>query len=740
MNVDSFKNLTKYLINSIDQSITLSFEEIDEIIHDTLPDEAKSKPSWWYNKQSNPHAHYWIEAGYKTYDCKNIQARGNVCFIKMDGKKKNDNNNEKEQHLDLVGKWIAGISNGIAIVFSILSPLTPNAPIWERFLLFVLLVVFDLFFYLPLIKNKLSTLIRCTIISISFLSIGFLIGHLIINEIIIDRNSDKTLSVTLLPLEYKPLPIKIADVYGQVDFYCSDMPPIIDFVLNNQADTVATVTSITVGVLDYEEFSAEEILEHCWIDDEPSEIILKREDVLLRENTSESKSNHKVDFTYIASEVYHDRNNQETYEFDNGTIIKDARFPVYRYSYFRFQPEIKDGGHYVINLSINYSNAEGEQKCESEKIDFYYLEETINDILNDNTDSIEHFLKLGDAFYCRGNYNKALEYLENALTVCVKNLGEDHPKVATIYNNIGVLYRNQGKYEEALTYNKKALSIRVKALGKDHPSTAITYNNMAYVYCEQGMYKEALKYYEKALEIRESMLGKDHPDTARTYNNLAVCYDEQGNYEEAIRYYKLTIPIFEKKLGEEHPETAMAYNNLATVYRAQGNDDEALKYYKKSKKIQEKILGKEHPDTATTYNNIAVLYSFQKNYQEALKYYGMALPIFEKELGYYHPDTATMYNNIAANYELQGDYAKALEFYGKALIIFEDELGKEHPKTVGAYNNLGTLFYYMQDYENARSFLQKAYDANLKTLGKDHPNTKDSKYNLDRVLEKLGEH
>ena len=71
---------------------------------------------------------------------------------------------------------------------------------------------------------------------------------------------------------------------------------------------------------------------------------------------------------------------------------------------------------------------------------------------------------------------------EKALSISLKKLGDDHPRVADTYNNMAGVYYNQGKYEEALAMYEKALSIRLKKLGDDHPDVAMTYNNMANVY------------------------------------------------------------------------------------------------------------------------------------------------------------------------------------------------------------------------------------------------------------------
>merc|ERR1712023_529940 len=97
------------------------------------------------------------------------------------------------------------------------------------------------------------------------------------------------------------------------------------------------------------------------------------------------------------------------------------------------------------------------------------------------------------------------------------------------------VYDDQGKYDEALAMHEKSLSIRLKKLGDDHPDVASTYNNMANVYQKQGKYEEALAMYEKTLLIDLKKLGGDHPLIADTYENIGVLYDTKLNkYKEAL--------------------------------------------------------------------------------------------------------------------------------------------------------------------------------------------------------------
>ena len=61
----------------------------------------------------------------------------------------------------------------------------------------------------------------------------------------------------------------------------------------------------------------------------------------------------------------------------------------------------------------------------------------------------------------------------------------------TSLNNLAGLYQAQGKDAEAEPLYKRALAIREKALGKDHPDVATVLENLAVLYEKIGKEDEA---------------------------------------------------------------------------------------------------------------------------------------------------------------------------------------------------------------------------------------------------------
>jgi len=151
---------------------------------------------------------------------------------------------------------------------------------------------------------------------------------------------------------------------------------------------------------------------------------------------------------------------------------------------------------------------------------------------------------------------------------------------------------------------KRSLDIFERVLGKEHPNIATILNNLGLLYHLIGDYTQAKPLYERSLVIREKVLGEDHPDVATSLNNLAELYESQGSYVQAKPLLERSLAITEKALGKEHPDFAIRLNNFAGLYYAQGDYAQARLLYERSLKILENVLDKEHPNVLTAKENL----------------------------------------------------------------------------------------------------------------------------------------
>ncbi|CAF1184274.1 unnamed protein product [Didymodactylos carnosus] len=173
---------------------------------------------------------------------------------------------------------------------------------------------------------------------------------------------------------------------------------------------------------------------------------------------------------------------------------------------------------------------------------------------------------LGRLLQKMGKYIEAEQYY----LVLLNETSPEDPYIATIHNNIGLIYNDMGDYSKALTYYEQALELELKRLGSNHPFVATTYNNIGGVYNEMRDYSKALTYYERALELKLKTLDPNHPDVAAAYNNIGGVCDDMGDYSKALTYYEQALELELKTLGSNHPDVAAAYINIGRLYNDMG--------------------------------------------------------------------------------------------------------------------------------------------------------------------------
>ncbi|MEM8523084.1 MAG: tetratricopeptide repeat protein [Bacteroidota bacterium] len=164
-----------------------------------------------------------------------------------------------------------------------------------------------------------------------------------------------------------------------------------------------------------------------------------------------------------------------------------------------------------------------------------------------------------------GLYEQAGELGEQALSILIKVLGEDHEKISTRQNNLGWTYQYLGRYEEAANLLEAALQSDLDNFGKLHPTVAVRQSNLANVYRNLGRYEEAAELASSALEIDKQNFGEKHPQVAIKSNNLALVKLEQKHYQEAAGFFIQSYTILEEQLGAAHPNTKTVWSSLVSA-------------------------------------------------------------------------------------------------------------------------------------------------------------------------------
>ncbi|HBS85653.1 MAG: hypothetical protein A2W91_14180 [Bacteroidetes bacterium GWF2_38_335] len=269
--------------------------------------------------------------------------------------------------------------------------------------------------------------------------------------------------------------------------------------------------------------------------------------------------------------------------------------------------------------------------------------------------------------------------------------------IATISNNMGVVYETWGEFQKALaSYNK---SVKYEKLMKNEIGEASSYINIGSINKNLGKYKNAIKYYKKGIAIYRK--NKMFLEESIGYLNLGIIYDIQGIYDESYKYFLHAL-----KLHEGRPKSyalGSIYMNLGVFVDNQGRNDEALKYYLKA---LDSFTGENSlSSVSNTYNNIGCVYEEKKNFDKALEYYRMALSINEK-LGFKN-GIALVYGNIGSIHKNRNNTDSAMYYYQKAVKIYEEIQYVDALATT--YNSLGMLYGGMKNYPKAIEYLEKGF-------------------------------
>ncbi len=161
----------------------------------------------------------------------------------------------------------------------------------------------------------------------------------------------------------------------------------------------------------------------------------------------------------------------------------------------------------------------------------------------------------------------------------------DTPKIALVYNDLGVVERKLGNLDEAIAYHEKALAIRTREFGENHPWVFSSVINIGNVAWSRSDYDGAIRSFERALAIAAEVFPPNHPQTALALSNLASAYDHKDMPAQSIAAYRRALAMYEALSGPEHPDVADTLRGLANVLAADDKRDEAKQHFERALSI-----------------------------------------------------------------------------------------------------------------------------------------------------------
>ncbi|MBQ7924922.1 MAG: DUF4125 family protein [Lachnospiraceae bacterium] len=183
-----------------------------------------------------------------------------------------------------------------------------------------------------------------------------------------------------------------------------------------------------------------------------------------------------------------------------------------------------------------------------------------------------------------GQTQKSYETAAQALKLA-ENMGlRDTAPYATTLQNVANAYRAGGRLQDSLAAYEQAKEIYSSTLSAEDMLVASLCNNISLLYQEMGDFTKAKKELLTALQIVEQKGSLF--EIAATYTNLSASCLSLGEVSEALAYARKSVEYFEQ-LQEQGTHYCGALTALGSCLMEQKQYPEAMKFFVKARELME---------------------------------------------------------------------------------------------------------------------------------------------------------
>lgn len=325
---------------------------------------------------------------------------------------------------------------------------------------------------------------------------------------------------------------------------------------------------------------------------------------------------------------------------------------------------------------------------------------------------IELNKSLGDLYYSRSDYPKALEYFNQAITVADAQPHEEknYKQLADIKILAGEVYDKVLEPEEAIDRYEKVLSQKDTLLKDDPERAGELYYRLGGVYFRRKDYDAAEVYLNQALkyDIKET-------DISDAKFMLSTIYFDREKYDLALLLNGSALTTWSPKKSKLPTENFKAFLQYGKLSGFQTNAVQAKASFKRmiergenwsidaalAKINEEKIVYTPEPKLSDNYN-ISLL-----SYHES----SLTIP----KLAPNKQTVAEIDVQMAKGslFFKTKNYSRAKGHFEKALDLMKEIYPEKHPMVVEASRSLSEVYLEEQIYGQAMSFIDKALAASM---------------------------
>ena len=166
-----------------------------------------------------------------------------------------------------------------------------------------------------------------------------------------------------------------------------------------------------------------------------------------------------------------------------------------------------------------------------------------------------------------GQFTRARDLLERALTITVTVKGASDLEVAAVAAQLAGVYRSLPDSTKSEALYRRAIAIREAALGTGDPLTALAQSQLAVLYQHTGDRRKAEALLADAMATIERTVGQEHPWFVSCLITLANLRNDARDLEEEEQILRRAIAISERIEETNSVQFARLLNNLGELYR-----------------------------------------------------------------------------------------------------------------------------------------------------------------------------
>lgn len=336
-------------------------------------------------------------------------------------------------------------------------------------------------------------------------------------------------------------------------------------------------------------------------------------------------------------------------------------------------------------------------------------------------DMADIFASLGSAYDGGGNYRRSISSYEKALDFMEK-AGVEESFCCMIWTlSLAEVCEKAGWNELAVEYCEKAVRMRRKMMQDSHLDYINSLNSLGILCCKAGMFEKSLQCHEEVLKLVREVLGGDHLFYADTLNNMSADYSGMGQMEKALEANAEALRRKEAALGESHAQVAVCYMSRGRLYEKMGRDTDALAAYEKALLIRRDTVGRMDPLYADTLEQIAGLFTAKGAYEAAAEYLQEALYIRREAETGTDRDLVGGLQLLADVKQKAGEGQAAAALCREAIELLEKHFSKNHPEYAIGLAKLGEILAREKQYDEAIQILTESAAIQKEMLDEDNP-------------------